>query len=129
VSALRQGSIQANDESSEPDISADGRFVAYYSHATNLVRVDTNNHPDIFVHDRVFDTTRRVNVGSHDGLQANGLTYRPSISGDGKTVNFISNATSLTDETATNTPPEQIYSNHNPVAHIPYYDPIDLLNL
>ena len=48
---------EANDFSREPAISADGRFVAFSSNATNLVVGDTNATPDIFVHDRQTGTT------------------------------------------------------------------------
>jgi serine protease len=43
---------QSNDESYYPSISADGRFVAFGSSASNLVPGDTNGQPDVFVHDR-----------------------------------------------------------------------------
>ena len=38
-----------------PDISGDGRYVAFRSAASNLVDNDTNGQPDIFVHDRQTD--------------------------------------------------------------------------
>ena len=41
-----------NDGSSTPALSADGRFVAFSSNATNLVPADTNGAMDVFVHDR-----------------------------------------------------------------------------
>ena len=43
---------QANGTSVSPAISADGRFVAFVSMASNLVAGDTNDLPDTFVHDR-----------------------------------------------------------------------------
>jgi Tol biopolymer transport system component len=56
---------QANGPSKwPPSISADGRFVAFYSSASNLVAGDTNDSPDVFVRDRVAQVTRRVSVGS-----------------------------------------------------------------
>src|SRR6266566_4334385 len=58
----------ANGEDSE--ISADGRFVAFDSVATNLVAGDTNRSRDVFVHDRIAGTTERVNIG-RDDAQAN----------------------------------------------------------
>ncbi|MEG4318646.1 MULTISPECIES: hypothetical protein [unclassified Microcoleus] len=45
-------------------ISADGRFVAFNSIATNLVPGDTNNSRDIFVRDLSTNTTTRVSVDS-----------------------------------------------------------------
>ena len=41
-----------------PAISADGRFVAFNSDATNLVPGDTNGARDVFVRDRQTGTTR-----------------------------------------------------------------------
>jgi hypothetical protein len=60
-------------------ISDDGRYIAYYSHATNLVEGDTNNNSDIFLYDRQTDATIKVSSGS-------GFSTVPQISGDG---NFI----------------------------------------
>ena len=44
--------VQGNNESQPAAISADGRFVAFESDATNLVPGDTNSIRDVFVHDR-----------------------------------------------------------------------------
>jgi hypothetical protein len=55
---------------SSPAISADGRFVAFHSFASNLVAGDTNGTNDIFVHDRQTATTERVSVDS-GSLEAN----------------------------------------------------------
>src|SRR4051794_27035867 len=41
----------ASDSSSQAVMSADGRYVAFYSSASNLVPGDTNNTPDVFVKD------------------------------------------------------------------------------
>jgi len=49
VSVSSEGS-QGNGYSSEAAISADGRYVALTSHATNLVPFDGNNVADVFVH-------------------------------------------------------------------------------
>jgi hypothetical protein len=85
---------QGNDHSSDVRISADGRFVAIWSNASNLVPNDTNGEPDVFLHDRQSGTTVRVNVSSSGG-EANGATYEPSISGDGRFVTFASFADNL----------------------------------
>jgi Tol biopolymer transport system component len=77
-----------------PDISADGRFVAFYSYATNLVAGDTNGVGDIFVHDRQQGTTERVSVAS-DGSQTDGYSFEPAISADGRHVVFQSFASNL----------------------------------
>ena len=70
------------------DISDNGRFVAFESYASNLASEDTNDAPDIFVHDRSTGTTRRVSVSS-TGVQYSSAGY-PSISGDGRFVGFES---------------------------------------
>jgi Tol biopolymer transport system component len=85
---------QGNDHSSDVRISGDGRFVAVWSNASNLVPNDTNGEPDVFLHDRQSGTTLRVNVSS-SGEEANGATYEPSISGDGRFVTFASFADNL----------------------------------
>ncbi len=93
VSVASDGT-QANGGSSTPSISADGRYVAFASLATNLVSGDTNGVEDIFVHDRQTGQTTRVSVAS-GGAQANGPSFDPSISADGRYVAFASFATNL----------------------------------
>jgi Tol biopolymer transport system component len=75
-------------------ISADGRYVAFESGATNLVEGDTNVTEDIFVRDRQTGDTTRVSVASDD-TQGDGESYSPSISADGRYVAFDSEATNL----------------------------------
>jgi Tol biopolymer transport system component len=77
-----------------PAISADGRYVAFVSWASNLVPNDTNGVEDVFVHDRLTGQTERVSVAS-DGTQANNVSGYPSISPDGRYVAFVSYATNL----------------------------------
>jgi Tol biopolymer transport system component len=88
------GGQQANGGSRKPAISADGRFVAFESSASNLVAGDTNGHIDVFVRDRVAQVTRRVSVGP-GGQQANGSSRDPAISADGRFVAFRSLASNL----------------------------------
>jgi uncharacterized repeat protein (TIGR01451 family) len=91
---------QANGDSSflgffqTPAISADGRFVAFASFATNLVARDTNNAEDIFVRDRLNGTTERASVTGNGG-QANADSSFASISADGRIVAFGSFADNL----------------------------------
>lgn len=93
VSVANTGA-QSDRESDRPSISADGRYVAFESHATNLVASDTNDFNDVFVRDRVGDTTVRVNVSSA-GVEGNQFSGYPSISADGRVVSFQSNASNL----------------------------------
>lgn len=85
---------EANESSSAPSISADGRYVAFMSLATNLVADDTNGSEDIFVHDRTTAETTRVSI-SGSGHQGNGDSRAPEISGDGRYVVFTSVASNL----------------------------------
>src|SRR5262249_54723900 len=75
-------------------ISADGRFVAFVSAASNLVAVDRNSAEDVFVHDRVTGVTERVSVDSN-GAQTDNESYEPSLSADGQIVAFRSDASNL----------------------------------
>jgi Tol biopolymer transport system component len=88
------GGAQGNNYSGSPSISADGRYVAFRSEATNLVAGDTNNTADVFVRDRLAGTTERVSL-STAGVQGNNFSGYPSISADGRIVAFASVATNL----------------------------------
>jgi hypothetical protein len=95
--SLRSNGAQANDSSYESvELSADGRYVAFGSLATNLVKGDTNGVADVFVHDRLTGKTRRVSVRSN-GVEGNGDSgrYALAISADGQVVAFDSEATNL----------------------------------
>ncbi len=85
---------QADGSSEGPAISADGRFVAFVSAASNLVPSDTNRESDVFVHDRQTRATERVSVDSA-GSQADGSSAAPAISPDGRFVAFESKAGNL----------------------------------
>jgi Tol biopolymer transport system component len=95
VSVASDGT-QGNGFSYAPATSADGRYVAFTSNASNLVEGDTNGGTDIFVHDRVTGKTQRVSVDS-DGTQgANSVDWiTSSISADGRYIAFKSEARNL----------------------------------
>ena len=95
--------VEANDASSIPTISSDGRFVAFHSFATNLVAGDTNSSSDVFVHDRQTGATTRVSVDS-SGVEGNGNSFSPDISDDGRLVAFYSFATNLVTGDTNNAP-------------------------
>jgi Tol biopolymer transport system component len=88
------GNAQANGESNDPSISADGRYVAFESAASNLVSGDTNGFWDVFVHDRFTGTTSLISVTS-GSASGNGASYAPAISADGRYVAFVSAASNL----------------------------------
>jgi len=96
TSKISVGSVgdQANSGSYAPAISTDGMFVAFYSAASNLMAHDDNGESDIFEYSRQWNTTTRVSVDSN-GLEANGLSWQPSISADGRYVTFASEASNL----------------------------------
>jgi Tol biopolymer transport system component len=74
--------------------SADGRFVAFQTDASNVVAGDTNGALDVFVRDRKRGRTVRVSVDSA-GAEANGPSIMGAISPDGRFVAFTSGATNL----------------------------------
>ena len=92
--SVTSGGKEGHLDSGSPAISADGRFVAFYSFATNLVAGDTNGKRDVFVRDRKTGKTRRISVNSA-GQQGNGASDGASVSADGRFVAFWSNATDL----------------------------------
>jgi Tol biopolymer transport system component len=101
VTSLKRVSVNENGEegdgeSTMPAISADGRYVAFYSLANNLVMSDTNTFVgwDVFVYDLETDTIELVSVNSN-GEQGNALSTSPDISADGRYVVFESYATNL----------------------------------
>src|SRR3989344_5832168 len=95
VSVASEGT-QVNGHSVEPAISADGRYVAFASNASNLVPGDTNAEgiSDVFVHDRDTGVTTRVSDNSF-GVVGNNDSTLPVISADGRYVAFGSNASNL----------------------------------
>jgi hypothetical protein len=93
VSVASDGT-RGNFGSFTPAISADGRYVAFESNASNLVEGDTNRFVDVFVHDRESGATERVSVDS-DGNEGNGFSSSPSISAGGRYVAFQSAASNL----------------------------------
>lgn len=85
---------QLNGDSDWASLSADARYVAFWSEATNAVARDTNRVSDVFVHDRKTGRTERVSVSS-SGRQADRMSYAPAISATGRHVAFLSDATNL----------------------------------
>ncbi len=89
--------VESNDQAgSYPNISRDGKFVVFVSYASNLVAGDTNGQADVFVRDIDNNITTRASVSSL-GAEGNSdsYDYYPAISGDGRYVAFVSNATNL----------------------------------
>ncbi len=86
---------QGNRPSIAPAISADGRFVAFASGATNLAS-PCSSAGGIFVRDRLAATATCISVGS-DGTPGNNGGAEPALSANGRFVAFTSNSTNLVD--------------------------------
>jgi hypothetical protein len=106
-----------NGPSSSPSVTSDGRLVVFASEANNLVKGDSNGWSDVFLRDTCIGAasacvpaTMRVSSGP-EGAEANGASYAPAISPDGRFVIFNSSATNLVPPDflnsfpATSTPP------------------------
>ncbi|MEU4392197.1 hypothetical protein [Kribbella sp. NPDC023855] len=87
------GGVQGNAESRAASISADGRYVAFDSFASNLVPGDSNDSPDVFRRDLLTGRTALASGGLH-GPGDQGAVF-PDISADGQHVAFQSSSTNL----------------------------------
>ncbi len=94
VSVSSAGTQGHGGASFAPAISADGRFVAFESTASDLVAYDTNGASDVFLHDRVTEETIRISATAA-GSQGDGPSFAPAISADGCVVAFESDAANL----------------------------------
>lgn len=83
-----------NAVSDRPSISADARYVAFHSAATNLISADTNSRADIFLLDRQSGAVTRVSKGML-GAESNGDSQTAALSAAGRYVAFESTATNL----------------------------------
>ncbi len=78
--------------------SADGRYIAFVSHADGLSAVDADTVSNVYVRDNQTNTTMLVSRATGlAGAGANGFSDQPSISADGQWVAFRSTATNLFD--------------------------------
>jgi len=80
---------ELSKRSTQPSISADGRYVAFATFSGEIDPADTNKDLDIYVHDRLDGTTERVSVRS-DGTQVQGRNFEPELSANGHLVVFTS---------------------------------------
>jgi len=105
IASVKIGGGTGNGQSYNARISADGRFVAFASDASNLVTGDTNGARDIFVRDLCVSNgsavpsctpvTERVSVQTGGGEATGGTSDAPGMSADGRFVVFRSQATNL----------------------------------
>ena len=88
--------VQANGDSTYPQISPNGRYVVFASVASNLAATDPNATSDIFRYDLQTGRIAHVSVGVGNA-PANGASLYPAVSGDGRYVAFQSAASNLVD--------------------------------
>jgi len=86
--------VLGNNTSEDPIVSADGRWVAFRSDASNLVPGYTVQATNIYVKDRETGAIERVSL-STAGVEPNNSCFDPAISGNGRFVSFSSHATNL----------------------------------
>lgn len=105
VSVNRGGSASGNGASFSPVLSADGRFMAFGSHASDLVAHDTNGKFDVFVRDLQTGVTILASINQSGSDSGNAESFSPVISPNGRYVAFGSYATDL----ATDIPGEDLF--------------------
>lgn len=76
-----------NGSSDQAAVSAEGRYVAFVSHASNLVAADTNGFADLFLWDRATRAIRLISQAS-DGANAQGESAFPVFSRNGRYLGF-----------------------------------------
>lgn len=94
VSVSSTGAEGNNASLGPPSISADDRYIAFYSDASNLVPGDSNGVGDVFIRDVSAGTTGLVSRGG-SGVQGNSSSFDPVLSADGRDVAFTSAASNL----------------------------------
>ena len=109
--------VEGNFDSFNPELSADGRRVAFLSWANNLVPGDTNGQGDVFLHDLDSGRTRRISISSL-GAQASTYSSEPSIAGDGQHVGFMSHASGLVPGDTNSTDDVFVRSAADPIVHL-----------
>ena len=92
IISRRKDGRQANGDSDQPSISADGRFIAYRTYAANLLPAYA--YDGVVVADQLTGETTHISRSS-DGTPANEPSFDPAISADGRYVAFVSHATNL----------------------------------
>ncbi len=99
--SVSTGGGGADGVSTEPAISADGRYVAFTSSADNLVAGDINRAVDVFIRDLQTGSTALVSANASGTGSGNGASYSPTVSADDRFVLFRSKATNLAPGTYT----------------------------
>ncbi|MCX8091079.1 MAG: hypothetical protein N3I86_09150 [Verrucomicrobiae bacterium] len=102
ISVNAAGTGPANNDSFDPALSADGRYVLFHSIASDIVTNDFNESTDVFVRDRVAGLTRLVSINAAGTASASGPSSDAKITPDGRFVVFSSYASDLTGSTDEN---------------------------
>jgi hypothetical protein len=95
ISINLAGSGAGNGDSTEASVSGDGRYVAFVSTSTDLVTGDTNGKADIFLRDRLNNTTTLISKNSTTGALGDAESFEPKVNNDGTYVVFASRASNL----------------------------------
>ncbi|MGA1835755.1 cell wall-binding repeat-containing protein [Herbiconiux sp. 11R-BC] len=86
--------VPGDNVSDQPSISADGRYIAFASKASNLTSISPDRVRQVYLRDTVTGTTRLLSA-TRAGIAGDGPSSSPSISADGSLVAFVSQATNL----------------------------------
>lgn len=84
----------ANGRSGQSNITPDGRYVIFFSEASDLVPNDTNGVGDVFAYDRQTGVMERISLTAAGG-QTNGLSRDASICANGRYISYASDATNI----------------------------------
>ena len=94
--SLGVGGVEANSPCHSAAITTDGRFVVFCSVADNLVPGDNNGAQDVFLRDLISGATTVVSLAP-GGRAANGPSFEPTITPDGKFLAFSTEASAISD--------------------------------
>ncbi|HKQ39835.1 MAG TPA: hypothetical protein VJ063_17280 [Verrucomicrobiae bacterium] len=90
VSRSPNGTSGGNRDAISPIVSADGRFVAYTSKATNLTTDVPNGWNNLYIYDRIQGSTIRITGSRNNTGYGSGSASRPVLGPDGRTLAFQS---------------------------------------
>jgi Tol biopolymer transport system component len=95
LASVNTNGVSGNLASFEGNLSGNGRCTVFSSRASDLVAGDTNNASDIFLRDLEAQTTTLVSVNSNSTAPADGDSFSPIVSANGRFVAFRSKAKNL----------------------------------